>query len=68
MCKKERTYDKVRIEVCRNCHGAGLIHADADGNPKLSKCPICGGSGRVKKTVNIDITIEPYTGDLHAMK
>ncbi len=66
MCKKERTYDKVRIEVCRNCHGAGLTKADNE--PRPTRCPVCGGSGRVKKTVHIDLEVEPYAGDLHALK
>ncbi len=60
MCKKERTYDKVRIEVCRNCQGIGMVQPDDE--PRPSKCPVCAGSGRIKKTVNIEITIEPYAG------
>jgi DnaJ-class molecular chaperone len=60
MCKKERTYEKERIEVCRNCHGAGL--APTDDGQVSGKCPVCGGSGRIKKRVNIEITIEPYPG------
>ena len=67
MCKKERDYDKApRIEVCRNCQGAGMIRVEGALAP--SSCPVCSGSGRVKKTVKIHLEVEPYTGDLHAVK
>lgn len=70
MCKKERTYNKVRIEVCRNCHGVGLIRTEGNnyGNQGLQQCPICRGSGRVKKTMNVNITIEPCAGDFRTVK
>jgi DnaJ-class molecular chaperone len=67
MCKKERDYDKApRIEMCRNCRGAGMIRVDDASTPSM--CPVCGGSGRVKKTVKIHLVVEPYTGDLHTLK
>lgn len=40
------------LEVCRNCKGKGSV----DG----VRCELCLGSGMVKKTWEINITIEPY--------
>ncbi len=58
MCKT-RTYDKTKIEVCRNCLGSGVVPAYQDG-PTV-ECCVCKGSGRVNKTLKIEITIEPYS-------
>ncbi len=57
---KKRKYDKEKIDVCRNCHGSGVVPIYQDG--PLSTCPVCRGSGHIKKTVKIELTIEPYTG------
>lgn len=59
MGKKERYYERERIEVCRNCQGFGLVLLDGEFLPSTT-CPVCEGSGRVKKTSKVAITIEPY--------
>lgn len=68
MSKKVRNYDKETIEVCRNCKGTGIAYFERDANGEVRRCephpcPVCGGSGRVKKTLDIEITIEPYTAE-----
>lgn len=45
------------LEVCRNCLGKGSV----DGE----RCKICLGSGMVKKTWDVKITIEPYDPSKH---
>jgi DnaJ-class molecular chaperone len=69
MCEKVRHYDKESIEVCRNCKGTGVAYTvpefhpyGKEKDPEPFECPVCKGSGRVKKTLNIEITIEPYAG------
>jgi len=47
-------YNKVRIEVCRNCLGSGATLT-------FDPCPVCGGGGTVRKKLKIEITIEPNT-------
>ncbi len=66
MCKKQQEYEKVRIEICRNCLGAGRVGIEGDRNP--GRCPVCGGSGRMKKTTKGCLVVEPYAGDQHAVK
>lgn len=61
--RKERRYKKTLIQVCRNCQGSGTVAADpaTSADPKKQiTCPVCEGSGRVNKLLDIDITIEPY--------
>lgn len=69
MPEKVRNYDKESIEVCRNCKGTGVAYTEPEfhpygkeDDPQPYECPVCQGSGRVKKTLNIKITIEPYPG------
>jgi len=65
--RKEFAYDK--IELCRNCKGTGVAYTvpefhpyRKEDDPQPYECSVCQGSGRVKKTLNIEITIEPYPG------
>ncbi len=46
--------EKRALEVCRNCWGKGSDESTGE------KCGICGGSGMVKKTWEITITIDPH--------
>lgn len=69
MSEKVRNYDKESIEVCRNCKGTGVAYTvpefhpyGKEDDPIPYKCPVCNGSGRVKKRLKIEITIEPYPG------
>lgn len=67
--KKE--FDYTRIEVCRICQGTGTVKAQItscksqDLQPRAetftdTRCPVCLGSGMVKKTLKGTVTIEPY--------
>lgn len=69
MSEKVRNYEKESIEVCRNCKGTGIAYTvpefhpyGREDDPQPYECPVCRGSGRVKKTLNIEITIEPHPG------
>lgn len=69
MSEKVCNYEKESIEVCRNCKGTGIAYTvpefhpyGREDDPQPYECPVCRGSGRVKKTLNIEITIEPYPG------
>ncbi len=63
--KKVRQYTNERIETCRNCRGAGKVaqrlpaFEPVERIGKFERCPVCKGSGWVKKTANIEVTIEP---------
>ena len=62
MSEKVRNYEKESIEVCRNCKGTGIAYTvpefhpyGREDDPQPYECPVCRGSGRVKKTLNIEI-------------
>lgn len=57
---KEREHTSERIELCRNCGGTGL--ADDAGLLTVRKvtCQVCKGSGRIDKTIRVNVTIKPY--------
>lgn len=57
---KQVPFYQERIEVCRNCGGSGYV---IDGDFQHVECEICGGSGRIKKTVQGTINIAPYEND-----
>jgi len=72
MSKKVQPFENVRVEICRNCRGAGVVFSVApDYNTddpsivvsvvgKPIRCPVCEGTGRVRRTARGEITIEPY--------
>ena len=65
MSEKVRNYEKESIEVCRTgiAYTVPEFHPyGREDDPQPYECPVCRGSGRVKKTLNIEITIEPYPG------
>lgn len=64
---KQRTYNFSKIEICRNCQGSGIVKPDKgffermlDCPHRMVTCPVCQGSGRVDKTTEINITVEPH--------
>jgi DnaJ-class molecular chaperone len=68
---KTREYTRERVELCRNCQGAGVVFTTPDFHPHGREveatpieCPVCGGSGRVRKVLDIKITIEPYAKEI----
>lgn len=64
---KTRNYKFDKIEICRNCLGTGIVKPDKgffermlDCPHRTVTCPVCQGSGRVDKTTEITITVEPH--------
>ena len=55
---KVRKFTSERIEICRNCLGVGMVETVLPFSTK--RCPVCEGSGRVDKTTEITITVEPH--------
>ena len=53
---KVRKFTSERIEICRNCLGSGKVEELFT----TKRCPVCEGSGRVDKTTEITITVEPH--------
>jgi len=39
--------------ICSFCYGAGMIKNDFEENTEFSECPICGGTGKMKKPLEI---------------
>lgn len=62
---KEKTYDKTKIETCRNCHGSGRVKSKLAFIKYRSDCPICNGYGQIEKITDIKITIKPYNNKEH---
>lgn len=60
--EKRREFTRDTIEVCRNCKAEGKVEVDMfSGNSKATvDCPICGGSGLVRKHIEGSVTVEPY--------
>ncbi|MDR2131000.1 MAG: hypothetical protein LBP56_07550 [Odoribacteraceae bacterium] len=64
---KRRDYNRESVEVCRNCKGSGVVHGPAafhahgrEVDPEAVECAVCKGSGRVRKSLAVRVTIEPY--------
>ena len=55
---KTRNYKFDKIEICRNCLGMGMVETILPFTAK--RCPVCEGSGRVSKTTEITITVNPF--------
>lgn len=67
--EKVRKYESRKIEICRNCGGSGMVHPQVEGNwllrrmqcpDRLVACDVCGGTGRVRKLVEITVTVESF--------
>ena len=59
--EKRTEFSRDSIEVCRNCKSDGSIFAeDIHCNLVKIPCPICGGSGLVRKHIEGYVTIEPH--------
>lgn len=58
---KTTTYNYSRICQCRNCEGRGTVNHPLTGEPRT--CPMCEGSGKVKKVNSGTVTVEPYKED-----
>lgn len=60
--ERRTEFTRNTIEVCRNCKAEGLVEVDMfNGHHKARiACPVCGGSGLVRKHIEGFVTIEPY--------
>lgn len=64
MIKKE--WEHTHIELCGICGGAGVVYAYEDYDllklrtPKETTCPCCNGTGRVLKSKEIMVQVEPF--------
>lgn len=61
----KHTFRKRRVELCGACFGGGFAPA-AEGATVMPVCPVCAGSGRVAKTWEGTVTVEPYAPDTDA--
>lgn len=59
--EKSRAFSYDKIEVCRNCNSEG--HVLEAGKSIWKTCPVCCGSGLVKKHYEGTVTMEPYERD-----
>ncbi len=67
---KRNVTKSPKIALCRACHGTGTVHERVEhstrrfGRKKTetveTTCPLCGGSGRVTVSANIELDIRPY--------
>lgn len=57
--EKRTEFNRSHIEVCRNCKAEGYVMESPYANGK-TKCPVCHGSGLVRKTTVGTVIIEPY--------
>lgn len=57
---KKRTFEYTKIEICRNCHGAGFV-AGGYNSQVAPVCTVCAGSGRITKSVKGSVSVEPCT-------
>ena len=54
------------VEVCGRCggHGRVLVYPEGDiwkqKEPEEVRCPLCEGSGMVRKTTTITIDLKPF--------
>ncbi|MFZ4545956.1 MAG: hypothetical protein ACOYN4_00895 [Bacteroidales bacterium] len=48
-------YVAVYRDICRNCQGSGLTEWETG----VLRCRVCVGSGQVKVTKDITISVEP---------
>lgn len=59
---KKRTFKQTKIEICRNCQGVGFVENGWNGQAQ-PVCEVCNGSGRIRKTIEGIVTVEPYSDD-----
>ena len=58
--EKRREFSRDTIEVCRNCKAEGKVEVESVDGSHKEKCPVCGGSGLVRKHIEGSVTVEPY--------
>lgn len=59
--EKRTEFTRDTIEVCRNCKAEGNVMAETPfATHAKATCPICGGSGLVRKHIEGFVSVEPY--------
>lgn len=65
--KKVRQYNFEALEICRNCGGVGYVKPEQgvlerllDCPDRRVHCPVCEGSGRVKVSRDVTVTVESF--------
>ncbi len=57
---KIKPFKKSHVEVCRNCRGEGwVMPTEGSDIHTRTKCPVCKGSGKMRKTTEGTVTVEP---------
>lgn len=58
---KRKEFVNEKIELCRNCQGTGKVETKpVFGRAKMETCPVCMGSGLMKKHIEGTVEVEPY--------
>lgn len=59
---KRTEFARDTIEVCRNCKAEGSVYGRTeDGRSHVREiCPVCCGSGLVRKHIEGFVAVEPY--------
>lgn len=58
--EKRTEFTRNTIEVCRNCKAEGKVEIESFNGRHKATCPICGGSGLVRKHIEGFVSVEPY--------
>lgn len=58
--EKRREFARDSIEVCRNCKNDGVVAVESFNGHRKVRCPVCEGSGLVRKRIVGEVTVEPY--------
>lgn len=59
--EKRTEFTRDTIGVCRNCKADGKVEVDSFNGSHKVQCPVCGGSGLVRKHIEGFVIVEPYT-------
>nr|DAL83002.1 MAG TPA: protein of unknown function (DUF5351) [Caudoviricetes sp.] len=57
---KRTEFNRDTIEVCRNCKSRGKVEVESLRGMETVTCPVCRGSGLVRKKIVGVVTVEPY--------
>lgn len=60
--EKRTEFTRDSLEVCRNCKAEGSVYRRTeDGSRHIREiCPVCCGSGLVRKHIEGFVSIEPH--------